>query len=137
MPCEHSARRRFIGRNASAQQPASATTGGRQSMSFKLVSVCFGLLAIVLRPAGGADFEVTSTQDAGVGSLRQAILDANDNQGADRIVFNIPGSGVQTIRPLSPLPVITEGLVLDGYTRPGTSVNKHSNADNAILPIQL
>ena len=42
------------------------------------------------------------------GSLRQAILDANANPGADTIAFNIPGSGVHTIAPLSGLPPVTE-----------------------------
>src|SRR6185436_18792881 len=45
-----------------------------------------------------ADFEIINTLDSGFGSLRQAIEDANDNPGSDRIVFNIPGSGVRTIR---------------------------------------
>jgi hypothetical protein len=58
---------------------------------------------LALAHAWGADFEVTTTNDAGFGSYRQAILDSNDNPGPDRIVFNIPGSGVQTIHPLSPL----------------------------------
>src|ERR1041385_5123691 len=106
-------------------------------MSSKLALVCVGLVGAALRCAWCADFEVTTTQDAGFGSLRQAIADANDNPGADRIVFNIPGDGVQTIRPLTALPVITEPLVVDGYTQPGSSVNTLSNGDNAILLIQL
>src|SRR5262249_17608199 len=43
---------------------------------------------------------VTNTNDAGDGSLRQAILDANANPGPDTIAFAI-GSGVQTITPAS------------------------------------
>src|SRR5215471_6308886 len=35
-------------------------------------------------------FVVTNTNDSGAGSLRQAILDANANAGADTINFNIP-----------------------------------------------
>jgi hypothetical protein len=47
-------------------------------------------------------FMVTNTNDSGPGSLRQAMLDANDAPGADQIYFSIPGSGVRTIAPLSP-----------------------------------
>src|SRR5262249_55638290 len=36
---------------------------------------------------------VINTNDAGFGSLRQAILDANDAPGENMISFNIPGSG--------------------------------------------
>lgn len=61
-----------------------------------------------------AAFAVTTTADAGPGSLRQAILDANAAAGADTIAFNIPGGGVQTIRPLSELPWVTGPLVIDG-----------------------
>jgi hypothetical protein len=47
-----------------------------------------------------AAFTVINTLDSGAGSLRQAIIDANDvlvNPGLDTINFNIPGGGVQTI----------------------------------------
>jgi hypothetical protein len=37
-------------------------------------------------------FVVTNTQDSGPGSLRQAILDANNNPGPNSISFNIPPS---------------------------------------------
>ena len=85
----------------------------------------------------GADFEVTTTADLGVGSLRQAIEDTNDNPGPDRIIFNIPGSGVQTIRPVTVLPALTDPVVVDGYTQPGARVNTLSNGENAVLLIQL
>ena len=42
-------------------------------------------------------FTVTNTNDAGAGSLRQAIIDANANLGADIITFNIATTGVHTI----------------------------------------
>ena len=63
---------------------------------------------------------VTSTDDSGDGSLRQAILDSNASVGvADTIQFNVDGGGVQTIRPLSPLPEITDPVGVDGTTQPG------------------
>lgn len=68
-------------------------------------------------------FHVVNVDDSGAGSLRQAILDANANPGADLIDFNIPGDGVHTIEPLTPLPVIWEQLTIDGATQPGFDDN--------------
>lgn len=67
-----------------------------------------------------AVFGVTNTNNAGAGSLRQAIVDANANPGPDTITFAI-GAGPQTIIPLSPLPAITDAVVIDGTTQPGFS----------------
>jgi hypothetical protein len=64
-------------------------------------------------------FTVTNTEDAGPGSLRQAILDANNSPGSNTIAFQIDGVGVQTIQPTSPLPVITNSVILDATTQPG------------------
>jgi hypothetical protein len=82
-------------------------------------------------------FTVTNTDDSGPGSLRQAILDANANAGADTISFNIPGSGVQTITPTSALPAITDPVVIDGYTQPGSSPNTLADGDDAVLLVEL
>src|SRR4051794_14336263 len=57
-------------------------------------------------------FFVTNTADAGPGSLRQAILDSNAFGPNEGIHFAIPGPGVHTIRPLSPLPVVTGFVVI-------------------------
>jgi uncharacterized repeat protein (TIGR01451 family) len=62
---------------------------------------------------------VTNTNDSGDGSLRQAILDATASPGANAITFNIPGSGVQTIQPLSGFPALPAGVMLDATTQPG------------------
>jgi hypothetical protein len=65
---------------------------------------------------------VTNTNDSGPGSLRQAILDANAQVGADTIDFAI-GSGVQTIQVGSTtgmaLPTITDSVTIDGTSQPG------------------
>ena len=66
---------------------------------------------------------VTNTNDGGAGSLRQAILYANEIAGLDTIHFNIPGSGPHTIQPNSALPLITDPVFIDGYTQPGASTN--------------
>lgn len=65
-----------------------------------------------------ATYVVDTTADAGLGSLRQAIFDANANPGADDIHFNI-GTGLQTIAPLTALPGIIDATNIDATTQPG------------------
>src|SRR5262249_41943405 len=63
---------------------------------------------------------VDTTADSGPGSLRQAILDADRTTGLKvTIDFAIPGAGVQTIAPLTPLPAIAASVLIDGTTQPG------------------
>ncbi len=65
-------------------------------------------------------FLVSNTGDSGPGSLRQAILDSNNAVGATNTIdFDIPGTGVQTIAPLSSLPTITNPVLIDGTSQPG------------------
>ncbi len=64
-------------------------------------------------------YVVTNTNDSGVGSLREAIIEADANPGAHTITFDIPGSGVQVITPLSALPAITNAVTIDATTQPG------------------
>lgn len=72
-------------------------------------------------PAGAVAFTVTNTNDSGPGSLRKAIQDANATVAADVITFNIPGGGVHTITPTSPLPSITRKVTINGASEPGFS----------------
>ena len=73
--------------------------------------------------ARAATFVVTSPADAGTGTLRAAISNANFSAGADVIEFNLPGGGPFTISPLTALPTITETVAIDATTQPGY-VNK-------------
>src|SRR5437879_5637057 len=67
-------------------------------------------------------FSVTTTADAGAGSLRQAITSANGSAGTDTITFAIPGSGLRTITLTSgALPAVTDPVVIDATTMPGYS----------------
>ncbi len=66
----------------------------------------------IVMTAAGASFSVTNTNDSGPGSLRQAIMDANANPGADNIIFNIPQPGPYTITPASALPTITDPVTI-------------------------
>jgi len=75
------------------------------------------IAALMTHPV--ATYSVDNTNDSGAGSLRQAILDANAHAGTDAISFNIPGSGVHTITPTSPLATIVDSVMIDGTTEPG------------------
>jgi len=68
---------------------------------------------------GPSSFLVTNTNDAGAGSLRQAILNANVSVGPDVISFAITGAGGHTVSPASALPEITDALIIDGASQPG------------------
>ncbi len=68
-----------------------------------------------------ATYVVTNADDAGAGSLRQAIIDSNASVGVpDTIQFSID-TGTQMISLLTPLPDITDPVVIDGTTQPGYS----------------
>ena len=103
----------------------------------RAVLLVVGLASVTASSA--ATFTVTNTSDSGPGSLRQAILDANATPGADTIAFNIPGTGVHTIGPLSPLPALTDdvGVTIDGYTQPGASANTLAVGSDAVLLIEI
>jgi len=77
------------------------------------------ILVSVFNSMNAATFTVTTTADAGAGSLRQAILDANALAGTDNIVFDI-ATGAQTIT-LSSAVSITSAMNIDGSTQPGFS----------------
>src|SRR5262245_15965461 len=79
-----------------------------------------------------ATFIVNRTDDAFLGlggpcpadgrgdcTLRAAILGANSTPEADTIRFNIPGTGVHTIRPREALPSLLGNTFIDGQTQPG------------------
>jgi hypothetical protein len=100
------------------------------------------LLFLTASAALANTYTVTNTGDSGAGSLRQALLDANANAGADTIVFSVSGAGcsggVCTIKPQSGLPGITSPVTIDGYTQAGASPNTNaSGAINAVLKIVI
>jgi parallel beta-helix repeat protein len=84
-------------------------------------SAALGATALLLAggaaPAGADTFTVTTVADSGAGSLRQAILDANNHAGADVISFAPNVTGTITLE--SGLPHIDEDVDIQG---PGASV---------------
>lgn len=79
------------------------------------------LLCLIALPLSAATITVTSPDDSGPGTLRQAILDANAlGAGPHTIAFDIAPAGPHTITPLTPLPPLTAAQTrLDATTQPG------------------
>ena len=104
----------------------------------------FGLACLCVSAPSvfGDTFLVTTTANSGPGSLRAAIHHANFHLNTsatepDVIRFKIRGAGVHRISPLTPLPDITDPLIINGYSQPGSAPNTEAYSDNAILLIEL
>jgi hypothetical protein len=115
-----------------------------------MVLAMMAAMLLTAKPSyASTTFTVNSTADtqeltpglAGdVITLRDAIVRANSNGNpseTDRINFNIPGTGVHTISPDVSFPSITEPVVIDGYSQPGSSVNTLARGTNAKLLVQI
>jgi fibronectin-binding autotransporter adhesin len=82
----------------------------------------------------GASMEVTNNSDAGPGSLRQALLDAQSGLCTlpCTITFNIPPAAL-TITPVSDLPPLVSSVTLDGTTQPGFAGTPIVRIDGGLL----
>lgn len=76
------------------------------------------------------DLVVTNTNDSGIGSLRQAIINANLSADFNTIRF-ATGSAVAVILPATPYPDITAPLRIDGYSLAGSTRNTSETGNNA------
>lgn len=94
------------------RQTLSNSTRARWRRWQFAIALCFGFLLWLPGVAQAATITVSNTNDSGPGSLRQAILTANAQAGADVIVFSL-GSGVATIKPTSALPAITDAVEIN------------------------
>ncbi len=79
-----------------------------------------------------ATYTVTSTADSGAGTLRQAIIDANGNSGADQIDFAISGAGPHTIVLASGI-TITDRTKVNGLSQTGSVCNGTSSTLKVVL----
>jgi uncharacterized delta-60 repeat protein len=117
---------------ASSDLTGSASLGGDWDFEYVVGDVRSSLSFIEeVRPTWEgvlATFTVTTTDDAGTGSLREAIDQANATAGADAIAFNISGTGVHTITLSTLLPEITEQVTIDATTDDSWAANGNAPA---------
>jgi hypothetical protein len=92
----------------------------------------FTLIFLSLARTALADCLVTNTNDSGPGSLRQAIMDSNNQLCNERIDFNIDnhdaGPFSVAVLPTSvggggPLPIISNPVMIDGFTQAGEGLH--------------
>jgi len=130
----------------------SRVVPGSRFVCIRLVALA--LLAFPCCGALAATITVTSVGDAiavdGVVTLREAITSISNGASinadvvpvgaygtSDTINFAIPGSGVHTILPASPLPQIAKPMLIDGYSQSGAAQNTSSTGFNGTLLIEL
>ncbi len=110
----------------------------RRSLSPSIHFILLIIICIFSFPAKAATFTVTNLNDSGVGSLRQAILDANTQPGADTITFATGLSGilpvVSTLRPIGVLDLIGPGASVLTILSNGTDIFVIDRSD-AIITI--
>ena len=98
------------------------------ALVFLLGSVVGILVALNAPTVRGQTFTVTTNQDSGAGSLRQAILDANVDNVADVINFNLASPATITVA--SQLPTISQPLTISG---PGAASLTVSGGDTTSI----
>ncbi|MBN2103243.1 T9SS type A sorting domain-containing protein [bacterium] len=86
----------------------------------------------------GATFVVIDTLDSGPGTLRNAMILANNQTGTDTILFQIPGTNLHTIYPNSGLPQIIDpsGVLIDGFSQTG-AVSGNTPPATIVLKVAL
>jgi len=107
---------------------------------YRIISAAVVLVGVTASTVSGAQLSVTTTADAGPGSLRQAIDDANASPGSDTISFAIPqgectAGGFCEIEVLSDLPEITDGAIIDGTTQPRYGTAQDNVCATATAPL--
>src|SRR5258708_30360694 len=96
-----------------------------------LLATALGVIVILAsglnNARASAVFTVTNTADSGLGSLRQAILDANATAGANTINFDPSVTGTITLM-TGQLPDITNNLVVTGPGAASLTINGNNTS---------
>lgn len=100
-----------------AHAPTTSGTTGRARRRTVVSILTAALVLALCGPARAAIFTVEVSADSGPGSLRQAILDANDNPGRDVIEFDLEPDDL-VITPESELPPLLGPTDVDAKTQP-------------------
>ncbi len=102
-------------------------------------------IAMVLASATQATtFTVTNANDAGIGSLRQAVIDANSSAGADNIIFD-SSLNSSTITLTTGEIEVADDLTISGpiagypgsITLDGNNASRHFNISGDSVPLTL
>jgi CSLREA domain-containing protein len=126
------------------------TSGNAQAASLPAGRTAAPLLAATFAHT----FTVTSTADTpdaapgdgvcadtnGNCTLRAALTEADYQIGTDRIAFNLPGTAPVKIQLTGGLPLITStsgGVMIDGYSQPGSSPNTATVGSNAVPGVMI
>jgi trimeric autotransporter adhesin len=80
---------------------------------------------------------VTNTSDSGSGSLREAITQANSDNVATQITFDLGSACPYTISPATALPAMTASIRIDGYSQDGAMLNDLDFGNDASLCVIL
>ena len=111
----------------------------------KTLALCIAL-ALCVPLAHANTFEVTNTGDnggvnpapnAGTGTLRQAIIDANAAGATQTIAFDTLGACGQKITLAAPLPDLTAFITIDGYTATGSAPNASASIFDGTVCVAL
>ncbi len=85
--------------------------------------------------ANAATLTVINTNDHGAGSLRSALLAAEQQPSADVVKFEIPGKNLHTIKLDRDLPTLTRPVTIKGYSQDGAS--QATASDPAVLKVAI
>lgn len=91
-----------------------------------LTAILAGLMTTLplVQPAEASTYTVLNATDSGLGSLRHAMLNAQNHQGADIIVFDAAYFATpRTINLASKLPLITDDLIIYGPGKQKLTIN--------------
>ncbi|MCU1487659.1 MAG: hemagglutination domain protein [Actinomycetia bacterium] len=104
-PATNRAQRRAADRQRRRRKGVAIATGASVALS--------GAGVLTATPASATTYSVTDGGDAGAGTLRQAVLDANAHTGPDTITF-APGVVTSGVTLTSGELVVTDPLTIDG-----------------------
>lgn len=122
-----------------AAEPAQATAQQDLAAADAVIAHTFTVTAVSDTP-DAAPGNGTCADAVGLCTFRAALTEADWLSGTDRIEFNLPGVAPIRIQVASRLPIITStagGVIIDGYTQPGSRVNTAATGSNAIPGVEL
>jgi hypothetical protein len=114
---------------ASETDPQRGSRAKRALTPFGAVAAVALLVSVAATPASAASFDVTNTADAGPGSLRQAIADANTAGGPDDL--DIQANGTVNLR--GPLPDLASDIDILGPGADDFTVRRSTGGDYRIF----